>query len=112
MNDPVSPSAFDLPFDELEELLAGGEMDIEGRMPYSSNATFLVTMSDDDPEADDKGAEGGRQHKAIYKPGRGERPLWDFPPGPLPPRGGRLPAVSGPRLVSGASDRDRQWPHG
>ncbi len=62
-------SAFDLPTDELLALLVDGEMEIEGRMPYSSNATFLVTMRAD-----------SCSHKAIYKPGRGERPLWDFPP--------------------------------
>ena len=39
-------------------------------MPWSSNATFLVHVADD-----------GRSHPAIYKPLRGERPLWDFEPG-------------------------------
>ena len=39
-------------------------------MPWSSNATFLVTVSLD-----------GCQMPAIYKPERGERPLWDFPGG-------------------------------
>jgi len=39
-------------------------------MPWSSNNTFLVTVATD---------EG--QMPAIYKPGRGERPLWDFPDG-------------------------------
>ena len=38
-------------------------------MPWSSNATFLVELTHE-------GATG----RAIYKPGRGERPLWDFPP--------------------------------
>jgi uncharacterized repeat protein (TIGR03843 family) len=66
-------TAFDLETDDLLELLEQGEIDIEGRMPYSSNATFLVRVPDpDDPE---------RSHRAVYKPGRGERPLWDFPPG-------------------------------
>lgn len=63
-------SAFDLPADELEELLAGGDLEIEGRMADSSNVTLLVTARD-----------GERQHRAIYKPHRGERPLWDFPAG-------------------------------
>lgn len=67
-------SAFDLPFDELEELLTSGDMEIEGRMPYSSNRTFLVIISD----AENR--EASRSHRAIYKPARGERPLWDFPP--------------------------------
>jgi uncharacterized repeat protein (TIGR03843 family) len=40
-------------------------------MPWSSNGTYLVTVGDsvDDPMV------------AIYKPGRAERPLWDFPDG-------------------------------
>lgn len=66
--------AFGLPVPDLLTLFAEGEMEIEGRMPYSSNATYLVTMRRD--------AEDGSEHvhRAIYKPGRGERPLWDFPP--------------------------------
>ena len=52
------------------ELLTTGEVDVDGRMPWSSNATFLVTVTAGDQET-----------KAIYKPGRGERPLWDFPHG-------------------------------
>lgn len=39
-------------------------------MPDSSNATFLVTI-----------AHGDVNMQAIYKPLRGERPLWDFAPG-------------------------------
>ena len=39
-------------------------------MPYASNATFLVEVCRD-----------GASALAIYKPARGERPLWDFPPG-------------------------------
>lgn len=60
------------------ELLRSGEITIEGRMPWSSNATFLV-----DVVADGTGDEPtiGRSTKAIYKPLRGERPLWDFEPG-------------------------------
>jgi uncharacterized repeat protein (TIGR03843 family) len=51
-------------------LLLDGEVDVEGRMPWSSNATFLVNLRAGDVEG-----------QAIYKPGRGERPLWDFPHG-------------------------------
>lgn len=50
--------------------LLAGDIEVVGRMPYSSNATFLVRVTDGDTET-----------KAIYKPLRGERPLWDFPPG-------------------------------
>jgi uncharacterized repeat protein (TIGR03843 family) len=52
------------------DILNVGEIEILGRMPWSSNATFLVTVRCGDDEA-----------RAIYKPGRGERPLWDFPAG-------------------------------
>ncbi len=51
-------------------VLAGGDVAIEGRMPWSSNATLLVTVSC-----------GDEQLRAIYKPERGERPLWDYPSG-------------------------------
>jgi uncharacterized repeat protein (TIGR03843 family) len=43
-------------------------------MPWSSNATFLVTVAPGD------GSEG-EPIVAIYKPAAGERPLWDFPGG-------------------------------
>lgn len=56
--------------DEVVDLLATGEVTLKGRMPWSSNATFLVEVSG-----------GGRQILAVYKPTRGERPLWDFPAG-------------------------------
>ena len=39
-------------------------------MPWSSNQTFLVTVTHD-----------GVALPAVYKPHRGERPLWDFPEG-------------------------------
>jgi uncharacterized repeat protein (TIGR03843 family) len=52
------------------EILACGEVEILGRMPWSSNATFLVEAC----------AEGGTT-RGIYKPHAGERPLWDFPDG-------------------------------
>jgi len=55
--------------DQVTHLLRG-EIEVEGRMPYSSNATFLVHVTHDE-----------RTHPAIYKPLRGERPLWDFEPG-------------------------------
>ncbi len=58
----VSPTALDV--------LSRGEVAVKGRMPWSSNATFLVEL-----------ALGGATALAVYKPGRGERPLWDFPPG-------------------------------
>lgn len=61
-----------MPADELTRLVAltEGDLDVEGRMPWSSNATFLVTVTHGDVTG-----------RAIYKPLRGERPLWDFEPG-------------------------------
>ena len=55
---------------ELIELLRHGDMTVKGRMPWSSNATFLTEVCS--------------HHEitlAVYKPARGERPLWDFPHG-------------------------------
>ncbi len=59
-----------MPQDELTEPLRSGDIEIVGRMPWSSNGTFLVEVCHD-----------GRNQRAIYKPHRGERPLWDFPSG-------------------------------
>ncbi|MGH9075658.1 MAG: SCO1664 family protein [Acidimicrobiales bacterium] len=50
--------------------LASGQIELEGRLPWSSNGTFLVRCV----------SEGGVL-PAVYKPHRGERPLWDFPGG-------------------------------
>ena len=47
-----------------------GEVEVLGRMPWSSNATYLCDVHCGDDVA-----------RAIYKPRRGERPLWDFPSG-------------------------------
>lgn len=55
---------------EIPGPLEHGDFEILGRMPYSSNATFLVELRSEQEVL-----------KAIYKPLRGERPLWDFPPG-------------------------------
>jgi len=53
-------------------LLASGAVDVVGRVAWSSNATLLVTVAAD-----------GDEMLAVYKPQRGERPLWDFPDGSL-----------------------------
>src|SRR4051812_3066457 len=58
--------------ERARDVLRGGDVDVLGRMPWSSNATFLVNVADGDDEM-----------LAIYKPQRGERPLWDFPRGTL-----------------------------
>src|SRR5260370_25513622 len=52
------------------DLLARGAVSVKGRMPWSSNATFLVEV-----------ALGEAQGLAVYKPAPAERPLWDFSAG-------------------------------
>ena len=64
LSDPAVPPA-----------LAQGEMTILGLMPNSSNYTFLAKTETSDAEV-----------LAIYKPRRGEIPLWDFPEGTLAQR--------------------------
>jgi uncharacterized repeat protein (TIGR03843 family) len=56
-------------------ILDRGEVEVLGLLPYSSNYTFLARLR----------AEGA-ETLAVYKPNRGERPLWDFPPGTLSAR--------------------------
>ncbi|MGH9222990.1 MAG: SCO1664 family protein [Acidimicrobiales bacterium] len=51
-------------------VLAEGEISVRGRLPWSSNGTFLVDLCLD-----------GETSHAVYKPHRGERPLWDYPSG-------------------------------
>lgn len=54
------------------ELLRHGEMEIEGRLVDASNTTLRAVVTHDGVEA-----------RCVYKPVRGERPLWDFPDGTL-----------------------------
>lgn len=53
-------------------LLQHGLLDVVGLLPWSSNYTFLVKICGENEEVE-----------AVYKPQRGERPLWDFPQGTL-----------------------------
>jgi uncharacterized repeat protein (TIGR03843 family) len=55
---------------DVATVLREGDVEIKGRMPWSSNATFLTEVCRE-----------GDVVRAVYKPERGERPLWDFPPG-------------------------------
>ena len=56
--------------DVVARVLHDGELEVLGRMPWSSNATYLCEVGC-----------GEDVVRAIYKPRRGERPLWDFPSG-------------------------------
>jgi hypothetical protein len=58
--------------ERILQLLAQGEIEVEGLIPWSSNATLLVTVQ-----------EAGLSMRAVYKPQQGERPLWDFEYGSL-----------------------------
>lgn len=58
------------PDEPVAQLLRDGDVDIIGRMPWSSNGTYLCEVRC-----------GTQEMRAIYKPRRGERPLWDFPSG-------------------------------
>jgi hypothetical protein len=59
--------------------LRTGELSVEGRLPWSSNLTFLVEVGPPEGEPDPPDATSPLY--AVYKPGRGERSLWDFPDG-------------------------------
>jgi len=54
------------------DLLARGDLSVEGRLVDASNATLYCTVSLD-------GVSAG----CVHKPVAGERPLWDFPDGTL-----------------------------
>jgi uncharacterized repeat protein (TIGR03843 family) len=64
-----------MPDSPVESLLAQGEISLTGQFVWGSNYTFLVRVSGEDGEIE-----------AVYKPARGERPLWDFPSGTLAQR--------------------------
>ncbi|MEE8391629.1 MAG: SCO1664 family protein [Anaerolineae bacterium] len=53
-------------------LLSHGQVELVGQIMSSSNAIFMTRVDD-----------GDLQSLAIYKPQRGERPLWDFDHGTL-----------------------------
>ncbi|HEX5497554.1 MAG TPA: SCO1664 family protein [Mycobacteriales bacterium] len=54
------------------DLLRRGELTVEGRLVDASNATLYCTVAHQDLRTG-----------CVYKPVRGERPLWDFPDGTL-----------------------------
>jgi hypothetical protein len=54
--------------DQLITAIQCGTFEIKGQFAFGSNYTFLVTVHHE-----------GREYPAVYKPTRGEQPLWDFP---------------------------------
>jgi hypothetical protein len=61
LSDPAVPRA-----------LGSGELEVLGLLPHASNHTFLA-----------RARAGQEEVLAVYKPRRGEAPLWDFPDGTL-----------------------------
>ena len=80
VTDPNVPSAIET-----------GVLEILGLLPNSSNYTFLARATGPD----------GAQELAVYKPQRGESPLWDFPQGSLCRR----------EVAAYVVARELGWPH-
>jgi uncharacterized repeat protein (TIGR03843 family) len=57
------------------ELLTQGELTVRGQIRDASNAVLYCSVAHEDEEV-----------TCVYKPVRGERPLWDFPDGTLAQR--------------------------
>ena len=53
---------------ELKSALQCGDYELKGQFVLGSNYTFLVEVHHE-----------GATYPAVYKPSRGEQPLWDFP---------------------------------
>jgi len=70
--DPVASAALAADPERALALLRGGELKIHGQLTEASNGVFYCTVSD-----------GAGEAVCVYKPVRGERPLWDFPDGTL-----------------------------
>src|SRR5262245_32448466 len=66
----ASPARLDA--EQALRLLGEGELELEGRLVEASNTTLRAFISLDEVTA-----------RCVYKPVRGERPLWDFPDGTL-----------------------------
>ncbi len=65
------------PEPEPLDLLRAGDIEVKGRLPWSSNGTFLVDLRRPGP-----GPDGTVDLvRAVYKPAAGERALWDYPTG-------------------------------
>ncbi len=56
----------------IPAVLAAGDLELLGLLPRSSNYAFLA-----------RATLGEEEMLAVYKPRRGENPLWDFPEGTL-----------------------------
>ena len=61
--------------DPILSLLSSGSLEVKGQFTWGSNYTFLVQVT-----------QAEQTCAAVYKPARGERPLWDFAEGTLAQR--------------------------
>jgi len=52
----------------LHSAFANGSLELKGQFTLGSNYTFLVNVTHE-----------GQEIPAVYKPQKGEQPLWDFP---------------------------------
>ena len=52
---------------KLKNVFANGDLELKGQFTLGSNYTFLVEVTHEDST-----------YSAVYKPMRGEQPLWDF----------------------------------
>ncbi|WP_457590195.1 SCO1664 family protein [Gordonia aurantiaca] len=68
-DDPVAETVSDA---AVPEVLREGELTVLGRIPSASNATLVCDA-----------VLGETSMRCVYKPVRGEVPLWDFPDGTL-----------------------------
>jgi hypothetical protein len=55
-------------YEFLHKAFSDGSIELKGQFTLGSNYTFLVTVSLEEKEL-----------QAVYKPQKGEQPLWDFP---------------------------------
>ena len=53
---------------KLQQALQHGDLELKGQFTLGSNYTFLAKVTHQ-----------GETYSAVYKPKRGEQPLWDFP---------------------------------
>jgi uncharacterized repeat protein (TIGR03843 family) len=53
---------------KIQTILTNGDYELRGQFMLGSNYTFLVDVHHE-----------GETIKAVYKPSKGEQPLWDFP---------------------------------
>ena len=61
--------------DKLQQIFQHGELELKGQFMLGSNYTFLVDVHYQ-----------GKTIPGVYKPSKGEQPLWDFPDNTLAQR--------------------------